>query len=71
MTTPSSDQLDPFSHVMRRWQHAVDRIELLSIGTAGADSLRPPEEAGKGGMEWARKLALFMIDVQEAPPVPI
>lgn len=52
--------------VIRRWPHILDRIELLSIGTAGADSLRPPDEAGKGGIEWARKLALFMIDVQEA-----
>ena len=52
--------------VNRRWPHAHDRIEMLSIGTAGADSLRPPDEANKGALGWARALALFMIDVQEA-----
>ena len=52
--------------VNRRWPHAHDRIELLSIGTAGADTLRPAGEAAKGGIGWARTLALFMIDVQEA-----
>jgi predicted acylesterase/phospholipase RssA len=55
--------------VHRRWPHASDRIEVLSIGTAGAGSLRPPDGAAKGGLEWARKLALFMIDVQEATAV--
>lgn len=52
--------------VMRRWPHAGDRVEMLSIGTAGAGALRLPQEADQGGLAWARKLALFMIDVQEA-----
>ncbi len=55
--------------INRRWPHASDRIEVLSIGTAGAGTLRPLDGAGKGGIEWARKLALFMIDVQEATAV--
>lgn len=52
--------------VLRRWPHAADRVEMLSIGTAGASALRLPDEADQGALSWARKLALFMIDVQEA-----
>ena len=52
--------------VLRRWPHAADRVEMLSIGTAGAGALRLPDEADQGAIAWARKLALFMIDVQEA-----
>ena len=55
--------------VNRRWPHAVDRIEVLSIGTAGSDMRRTLDGADKGGIGWARKLALFMIDVQEATAV--
>lgn len=55
--------------VLRRWPHASDRIEVLSIGTAGAGALRLPDEADRGGLAWARKLAQFMIDVQEATAV--
>ncbi len=52
--------------VLRRWPHAADRVEMLSIGTAGAGAVRLPDEADQGALAWARKLALFMIDVQEA-----
>lgn len=52
--------------VVRRWPHAAERLEVLSIGTAGASGLRTPAGAARGGLGWARDLALFMIDVQEA-----
>jgi len=52
--------------VARRWPQAADRLEVLSIGTAGAAVLRTPRGAAKGSLGWARDLAMFMIDVQEA-----
>lgn len=52
--------------VLRRWPNSADRVEMLSIGTAGAGAIRLPDEADQGSFAWARKLALFMIDVQEA-----
>lgn len=41
------------------------RIELLSIGTAGADEVREPGAATRSGLRWAPDLPTYLIDVQE------
>jgi hypothetical protein len=51
--------------IVRRMPQALDRIEMLSIGTAGADAARAPAKADKSGAGWAPDLALYMITVQE------
>lgn len=38
---------------------------MLSIGTAGADPERAPEQADKTGLGWASELAIYMMGVQE------
>jgi predicted acylesterase/phospholipase RssA len=52
--------------VVRRLPGALSRVEMLSIGTAGAEKLRAPEKASRSGLGWAPDLATFMIDVQES-----
>jgi patatin-like phospholipase/acyl hydrolase len=52
--------------VVRRFPRVLSRVEMLSIGTAGADKIRPPEKASRSGLGWAPDLATFMIDVQES-----
>lgn len=54
------------NEVNRRWPYAHARIEVLSIGTAGADTARPVDAADKSAVGWAKALALFMMRVQEA-----
>ena len=41
------------------------RVEMLSIGTAGAERKRAAAKADRSGLGWAPELAVFMIDVQE------
>ncbi|EFK97611.1 Patatin, partial [sediment metagenome] len=53
------------SEVQRRWPNEIGRVEMLSIGTAGAATPRPPEKAMKSMPGWGRSLATFMMDVQE------
>jgi uncharacterized protein len=54
------------TEIMRRWPHMLDRVEMLSIGTAGSDRLRLPDEADRSLAGWARELPLFLISAQEA-----
>lgn len=43
----------------------LPRIEVLSIGTAGADEARKPAAATRSGLRWASDLPSYLIDVQE------
>lgn len=52
--------------VVRRFPGVLSRVEMLSIGTAGAQKVRTPEKASRSGLGWAPDLATFMIDVQES-----
>lgn len=52
--------------ISRRWPQRYARIEMLSIGTAGADTARKISKASKSGAGWAPELANFMITVQES-----
>jgi len=52
--------------VVRRLPRVLSRVEMLSIGTAGAQKVRTPETASRSGLGWAPDLATFMIDVQES-----
>lgn len=38
---------------------------MLSIGTAGADHARLPQQAEKTGLGWTSELAIYMMAVQE------
>jgi uncharacterized protein len=40
-------------------------LEMLSIGTAGADDGRSVKTANRSGLGWAPDIAVFMIDLQE------
>ena len=51
--------------IARRRPTELARVEMLSIGTAGADKRRAPAKADRSGLGWASELAVFMIDVQE------
>ena len=51
--------------LLRLTPSRLPQIEMLSIGTAGADEVRSPEKAAKSGLKWAPNLATYMIDVQE------
>lgn len=51
--------------VVRRWPDALKRLQMLSIGTAGAVAQRPGAQADKSGAGWAPELPIFMMDVQE------
>lgn len=53
------------SEVQRRWPSGIGRVEMLSIGTAGASTRRPPDEAMKSLVKWGKSLAIFMMNVQE------
>lgn len=53
------------TEIMRRWPHQLERIEMLSIGTAGSESMRLPERADRSLSGWAREMPLFMIATQE------
>jgi uncharacterized protein len=52
--------------VVRRFPGVLSRVEMLSIGTAGANKIRAPDKASRSGLGWAPDLATFMIDVQES-----
>lgn len=51
--------------VAKRWPERFARTQMLSIGTAGADPERAPEQADKTGLGWASELAIYMMGVQE------
>jgi predicted acylesterase/phospholipase RssA len=51
--------------IVRRFPNVLPRVEMLSIGTAGAVKGRAPKKATRSGLGWAPDLATFMIDVQE------
>jgi hypothetical protein len=53
------------AEILRRFPQALPRVEMLSIGTAGAAKVRPPEQATRTGLGWAPDMPTFMIDVQE------
>jgi len=53
------------AEILRRFPQALPRVEMLSIGTAGATKVRPPEQATRTGLGWAPDMPTFMIDVQE------
>lgn len=53
------------TEVARRHPGALARIEMLSIGTAGASKARAAKQAKKPGIGWAPSLATYIIDVQE------
>ena len=53
------------TEVARRWPERLDRLEMLSIGTAGADAPREPGAAEKKGLAWAGTLPEYMMLVQE------
>jgi len=65
----NNPDLVALTEISRRWPHALNRVEVLSIGTAGAQKLRIPAKADRSEMGWARSLVGFMIDVQEASAV--
>lgn len=52
--------------IARRWPERFARMQMLSIGTAGADAVRLPTKANRSGLEWAQTLPNFMISVQES-----
>jgi predicted acylesterase/phospholipase RssA len=52
--------------IARRWPHRFARTEMLSVGTAGADSVRPAARVNKSGAGWAPDVANFMMTVQES-----
>ena len=51
--------------VAKRWPQALARTQMLSIGSAGADSARTLDDAEKTGLAWASALPVFMMTVQE------
>jgi len=51
--------------IVRRFPAILPRVEMLSIGTAGAEKVRAPKRANRSGIGWAPDLAIFMMDVQE------
>ncbi|MFM9972808.1 MAG: CBASS cGAMP-activated phospholipase [Burkholderiales bacterium] len=51
--------------IARRWPERIARIEMLSIGTAGADPARRAKRADQSGARWAPDIANFIITVQE------
>ncbi len=53
------------TEVARRWPARLSRLEMLSIGTAGADPARQPAAAEKRGLAWAKTLPEYMMLVQE------
>ena len=52
--------------IARRWPHRFVRTEMLSVGTAGADTVRPAATVNKSGAGWAPDVANFMMTVQES-----
>ena len=53
------------TEVARRWPERLAQLEMLSIGTAGADAPRDPRAAEKKGLAWAKTLPEYMMLVQE------
>jgi patatin-like phospholipase/acyl hydrolase len=53
------------AEILRRFPKVLPRVEMLSIGTAGATKVRPPKAATRTGLGWAPDMPTFMIDVQE------
>ena len=53
------------TEVARRWPERLAQLEMLSIGTAGADSPRDAASAEKAGLGWAKLLPEYMMVVQE------
>lgn len=53
------------TEVARRWPERLAQLEMLSIGTAGADMPRDPRGAEKKGLAWAKSLPEYMMLVQE------
>lgn len=51
--------------IARRWPDKFSRLEMLSIGTAGADAARRATHANRSGARWAPDIANFMMTVQE------
>lgn len=51
--------------IVRRWPQALGRTHMLSIGTAGAHTVRRADDAERSGVRWAPVIADFMIEVQE------
>lgn len=51
--------------VAKRWPERFARTQMLSIGTAGADSERAVTQSDKTGLGWASELANYMMGVQE------
>jgi uncharacterized protein len=51
--------------IARRWPGAIGRVNMLSIGTAGALAARKNGAAPKSKLGWAREMPFFMMDVQE------
>jgi len=53
------------TEVARRWPARLAQLEMLSIGTAGADAQRMPSAAEKKGLAWLNTLPQYMMLVQE------
>ena len=53
------------TEVARRWPERLAHLEMLSIGTAGADAPRDRLAAEKKGLAWAKTLPEYMMLVQE------
>ena len=51
--------------IARRLPHKLSRVEMLSLGTASADSPRRARDANRAGAAWAQNGMTFMIDLQE------
>jgi patatin-like phospholipase/acyl hydrolase len=52
--------------IIRRFPHAIPKVEMLSIGTAGYNRPRDSAKANRSALGWASDLPTFMIDVQES-----
>jgi predicted acylesterase/phospholipase RssA len=53
------------TEVARRRPERLAQLEMLSIGTTGADPRRDPRGAEKRGLAWAKTLPEYMMLVQE------
>lgn len=51
--------------IARRWPQRLEAVEMLSIGTAGGEGGGMAADVPGSGLDWAPKIATFMIAAQE------
>jgi hypothetical protein len=52
-------------HLVEGTTMQIAKTQMLSVGTAGADTVRLSHQAKTSGLKWAPELPLFIITVQE------